>query len=174
MLPGTTFCDGAQFSYRIFLNLRVFKKRSNFLNSSPTRKEGTLRLLSAPSGRFWQQTAICLVSLWALVVELHPLNWARAQVVRRIKQLETSSVVIALIENYTTSKPLKVSPEKSQVLSCDTCRKWAIYTVNLIIYLSNTQSRKYVVQFLTFRHCSMKYCTWSDRVTYSWLSSLIC
>jgi hypothetical protein len=28
------FCDGAQFSYRIFLNLRVFKKKTpNFLNS---------------------------------------------------------------------------------------------------------------------------------------------
>ena len=25
-----TFCDGAQFSYRIFLNIRVFKKRQNF------------------------------------------------------------------------------------------------------------------------------------------------
>jgi len=47
-----TFCDGAQFSYRIFLNLRVFKKRPNFLNSSPTSIEGALRLLSAPSGRF--------------------------------------------------------------------------------------------------------------------------
>jgi hypothetical protein len=48
------FCDGAQFSHRIFLNLRVFKKkkRPNFLNSSPTSKEGALRLLSAPSGRF--------------------------------------------------------------------------------------------------------------------------
>jgi hypothetical protein len=43
-----TFCDGAQFSYSIFLNLRVFKKRLNFLNST----EGALRLLSAPSGRF--------------------------------------------------------------------------------------------------------------------------
>jgi hypothetical protein len=31
-----TFCDGAHFSYRIFLNLRVLKKRPNFLNSSPT------------------------------------------------------------------------------------------------------------------------------------------
>jgi hypothetical protein len=60
------------------------KKRSNFLNSSPTSIEGALRLLSAPSGRCWQQTAICLVSQWALVVELHPLNWARAQAVRRI------------------------------------------------------------------------------------------
>ena len=29
-----TFCDGAQFSYRIFLNLRLFKKRPNFLSSS--------------------------------------------------------------------------------------------------------------------------------------------
>jgi hypothetical protein len=47
-----TFCDSAQFSYRIFLNLRVFKKRPNFLNSSPTSKEGALRLLSTPSGTF--------------------------------------------------------------------------------------------------------------------------
>jgi hypothetical protein len=66
-----TFCDGAQFSYRIFLNLRAFKKRPNLSNGSPTSTEGALRLLSAPSGRFWQQTAICPVSLWALVVELH-------------------------------------------------------------------------------------------------------
>jgi len=58
-----TFCDGAQFSYRIFLNLRVFKKRLNFLNSAPTSTEGTLRLLSAPSGRFSQQAAICPISL---------------------------------------------------------------------------------------------------------------
>jgi hypothetical protein len=34
--------------------------------------------------------------------------------------LESSCVVVALIENYSTSKPLKVSPEKSQILSCDT------------------------------------------------------
>jgi hypothetical protein len=79
-----TFCDGAQFSYRTLLNLRVFKKRPNFLNSAPTSKEGALRLLRAPSGRFWQQTAIFPVQLWALVVEQHPLNWASAQVVRRI------------------------------------------------------------------------------------------
>jgi hypothetical protein len=26
----------------------------------------------------------------------------------------------ALTENYSTSKPLKVSPEKSHILSCDT------------------------------------------------------
>jgi hypothetical protein len=34
--------------------------------------------------------------------------------------LGSSCVVVALIENYSTSKPLKVSPEKSQILSCDT------------------------------------------------------
>jgi hypothetical protein len=34
--------------------------------------------------------------------------------------LESICVVIAVIENYSTSKPLKVSPEKSQILSCDT------------------------------------------------------
>jgi hypothetical protein len=34
--------------------------------------------------------------------------------------LESCFVVVALIENYCTSKPLKVSPEKSQILGCDT------------------------------------------------------
>jgi len=34
--------------------------------------------------------------------------------------LESSCVIIALIENYSTSKPLKVSPEKSRILSRDT------------------------------------------------------
>jgi hypothetical protein len=54
----------------MYVYMPVFKKRLNFLNSVPTRIEGALRLLSAPSGRFWQQTAICPVSLWALLVEL--------------------------------------------------------------------------------------------------------
>ena len=48
-----TFCDGAQLSYRIFLNFRMFKKRQNFLNNPSTSTEGAPRLLSAPSGRFW-------------------------------------------------------------------------------------------------------------------------
>jgi hypothetical protein len=51
---------------------------------APTSIEDALRLLSAPSSRFWQQTTICPVSLWALVVELHLPNWALAQTVRRI------------------------------------------------------------------------------------------
>jgi hypothetical protein len=33
--------------------------------------------------------------------------------------LESGCVIIAVVENYSTSKPLKVSPEKSQILSCD-------------------------------------------------------
>jgi hypothetical protein len=95
-----TFCDGAQFSYRIFLNLRVFKNGPNFLISSPTGTEGALCLLSAPSGRFWQQTAICPVSLWALVVELHPLNWARAQAVRLINWTQVYVYVITWTRDY--------------------------------------------------------------------------
>jgi hypothetical protein len=81
----------------------VFKKRPNFLNSAPTSTEGALRLLSTPSGRLWQQTAICPVSLWALVIELHPLNWARAPAVRRIsdkvttKELEEQRVYVCEI-----------------------------------------------------------------------------
>jgi hypothetical protein len=33
---------------------------------------------------------------------------------------EQLCLVFALIENYSTPKPLKVSPEKSQILSCNT------------------------------------------------------
>ena len=70
--------------YCVLLNTPVFKKRPNFLNSVPTSTEGALRLLCATTGRFWQQTAVCPISLWASVVELQPLNWARAQAVHRI------------------------------------------------------------------------------------------
>ena len=34
--------------------------------------------------------------------------------------LESSCVVVALIENYSTSKPFKFCPERSHILSCDT------------------------------------------------------
>jgi len=34
--------------------------------------------------------------------------------------LESSCVVVALIEKYSTSKPLNVSLEKSQILRCNT------------------------------------------------------
>jgi hypothetical protein len=34
--------------------------------------------------------------------------------------MESSCVVVALIENYSTSKLVNVSPEESQILSCDT------------------------------------------------------
>ena len=78
----------------------MFKKRPNFLNSAPTSTESALWLLSAPSIRFWQQTAICPVLLWALVVELYQLNWARAQAVWWIsdkitmKELEEQHVCV--------------------------------------------------------------------------------
>jgi hypothetical protein len=38
----------------------------------------------------------------------------------QISPLDSSCVVVALKENYSISKHLKVSPEKSQILSCDT------------------------------------------------------
>jgi len=41
--------------------------------------------------------------------------------------LESSCVVVALIEDYSASKPLKASPEKSQILSCDTLGTNYIY-----------------------------------------------
>jgi len=78
----------------------LFKKRPNFVISTPTNTESALRLQSAPSVRVWLQTAICPVSLCAFVLELHPLNWARAQAVCRIsnkvtmKELEEQRVCV--------------------------------------------------------------------------------
>ena len=67
------------------MNLRgLFKKGQNFSNIPPISTQASLRLLGATSGRFRQQTAIFPASLWALVVELHPLNSARAQALCRI------------------------------------------------------------------------------------------
>ena len=85
---------------RTNINKRRVQKRPNFLNSAPTSTESPLRPLSAPSVTFWQQTAICPVSLWTLDVELQPLNSARAQAVRRIgdkvtmKELEEQRVCV--------------------------------------------------------------------------------
>jgi len=70
----------------------MFKDRPNFLNSAPTSTESALRLLRTPNDRFWQQTAFCPVSLWALVVEQHPVNWARAQAVHWISDKVTKSL----------------------------------------------------------------------------------
>jgi hypothetical protein len=47
-----TFCDGTQYSYSIFLNLRVLKKIPNFLNNAPTSTDGALRLQITLSGWF--------------------------------------------------------------------------------------------------------------------------
>ena len=83
------------FVYLLCIKLRgVFIKRPNFLNGAPTNTE------NAPNVRFRQETAICPVSLWALVVERHELNWARAQAVRRMsdkvtmKELEEQRVCV--------------------------------------------------------------------------------
>ena len=51
----------------------VFKKRPNFLNSAPTGTEGALRLLSAPSGKFWLRVWLaryfkCSVFFWTHLV----------------------------------------------------------------------------------------------------------
>jgi hypothetical protein len=48
--------------------------------------------------------------------------------------LESSRVVVALVENDSTSKPLKVSPEKLQILSCDTVVANERYIVKYVVY----------------------------------------
>jgi len=111
----------------------VFKKIPNFLNSAPTSTESALRLLSAPNVRFWQQTAICPVSLWALVVELHPLNWGRAQALRRIsdkvtmKELEESVCVkfcSKLGKNFTETFQLLNQAYGEDCMSHTQCYEW--------------------------------------------------
>jgi hypothetical protein len=82
-----TKCPFLKFMYFRYIR-RVFRKRPNFINSAPTTTQSALRLLTAPSVKFWQQTAICPFSLWALVVELHTLKWASVQAVRRISDKE--------------------------------------------------------------------------------------
>ena len=47
--------------------------------------------------------------------------------------LESSCVVVvALIENYNTSKPLNASSEKSHILNCDTAVLWHCCVVTLL------------------------------------------
>ena len=41
-------------THQSYGNTMRVQKKPNFLNSAPTSTEGTLRLLSAPSGRIWQ------------------------------------------------------------------------------------------------------------------------
>jgi hypothetical protein len=49
--------------------------------------------------------------------------------------LESSCVVIALLENYSTSKPSNISPEKAQILSCD-----IVVVVTLLSQMSDMES----------------------------------
>ena len=58
--------------------------------------------------------------------------------------LESSCVFIALIENSSTSKPLEVSPDKSQILSCDT-----VVANEQYVYENTTQNN----HFLLFYDC---------------------
>jgi len=82
----------------------VFNNRPNFLNSAPTSIESAPKLLSAPSVRFCQQTAICPISPWILIVEVLLLNWASAQTVRLIndkvtmKEFEEERVCVCVCE----------------------------------------------------------------------------
>ena len=92
------------FIHRSITLFLLFKKRLNFSNSMPTSKDSTLPLLSTLSIRFWQQIAICPVSLWGLVVKLHLLNWACTQAVRRISDNErawrTTCVTQILLQTW--------------------------------------------------------------------------
>jgi hypothetical protein len=54
--------------------------------------------------------------------------------------MESNRVFVALIENYSTSKPLNVSPGKSQILSCDTVvadERYADWGLLDVIYISD-------------------------------------
>jgi hypothetical protein len=64
--------------------------------------------------------------------------------------MESSCVAVALIENYSTSKHLKVSPEKSQILSCDTVVPNERYFNKVLKYTS-----KNIIMFWGMIPCSL-------------------
>jgi hypothetical protein len=72
--------------------------------------------------------------------------------------LESSCVIIARVENYSTSKPLKASPEKLQILSCDTlvANERYIYSISglsfFLLLVTNLQYIKMMV-FLDVTQC---------------------
>ena len=53
-------------------------------------------------------------------LQMHFLTGTESKHSLQNSPLESSCVVVAIIENYSTSKPLKASPEKLQILSCET------------------------------------------------------
>jgi hypothetical protein len=55
--------------------------------------------------------------------------------------LESGCVVVALIENYSTSKRLKASLAKSQILSCDTVVANKQYVKNSALSLNTDKER---------------------------------
>ena len=109
----------------------VFKKRPNFLNSAPTGTESALWLMSAPSIRFWQQTAICPISLWALIVELYLLNWAHAHLfmgLLTMKEIEEQRVCVKfccnLGKNFTETFQLLNQAYGEDSMSRTQCYEW--------------------------------------------------
>ena len=117
-------------SFLVTIILGTFKKRPNFLNSAPASPEFALRLLSTPSIRFWQQTAICPVLLWALLVELPPLNWTCVQAVHPISDNERAwrtccvKVCCQLGKNFTETFQLLNQAYGEDCISQMQCYEW--------------------------------------------------
>jgi len=115
----------------------MFKKRPNFLNNAPTSIEITLWLLSASSVSFDNKLTF-VPFCWALVVELHLLNWACAQVVRLIsdkvtmKELEEQRVCVCvcvkfcckLCKNFTETFQLLNQAYMDDCMSQTQCYEW--------------------------------------------------
>ena len=145
----------------------MFKKRPNFLNSAPTSTESALRLLSTPSVRFCLQTAICLVSLWALVIELHPLNCARAQAVClfsdkvTMKELEEQRVFVKVLCKLGTGfMGMMLKPRCNRRSGC---RKGLLEPSQKRTDVSVKDQSVVGCVFWLERHCPSWICTtWSD------------
>jgi len=75
---------------------------------------------------------------WVIGTERNVCRWTfnRYSVLCSLQNspLESSCVVVALTENYSTSKPLKFSPKKSHTLSCDTVVLWHCCVVTLELW----------------------------------------
>ena len=79
MLPGTHFLWWRAVLLSNFPESLRVQKKTELLKQRANQHRGR-----ATATEVLTTNCICPVLLWALVVELHPLNWARAQAVRRI------------------------------------------------------------------------------------------
>jgi hypothetical protein len=75
--------------------------------------------------------------------------------------MESSCVVVALVENYSTSVPLKVAPEKLHIFSCDTVvakeQFYVLYAFTISHVLLSIIMQRVYLEYACYDMTSMAY-----------------